>query len=137
MFLDNWGSVTDTYYTVLTATSQQEVEKRMVSYVESLGVIDNLLKQRPGGNYLLGSNFSYAECIAAPWIQRFYVTLPYFRGIVFQEEVLRNFDCLSDWMGAVCNRPSCKESKCDEEEMIAACKRYYVSYVSPKATGTL
>lgn len=135
-FLQKWDRVTDTYYSLLCATSESEVQRRKNSYIESLGAIDNLLR-RNGGSYLLGSNFSHAECISAPWIQRFYVTLPYFRGIDFEEEILSNFDCLSTWMRAVCSRPSCIDSRCPEEEMIAACKRYYVSFLSPGAIGSL
>lgn len=44
-------------------------------FVQSLGDIDDLLRQRSHGDYLLGSTFSYAECISAPWVQRFYVSL--------------------------------------------------------------
>eukprot|EP00986_Skeletonema_menzelii_P015987 scaffold13247_cov154-Skeletonema_menzelii.AAC.2 len=112
-FMDSWSHVTDTYYSVLTATSEKEVKKRKTSFIQSL------------------------ECISAPWIQRFYTTLPYFRGIDFEEDVLKSFDVLPLWMGAVCDRPSCVASKCPEEEMIAACKRYYVTFVSPGANGSL
>jgi hypothetical protein len=40
-------------------------------------------------------------------------------------------------MEAVCQRSSCRGSRCPEEEMIAACERYYVSFVSPGASGSL
>jgi len=137
LFVNSWEQVTDTYYSVLTATSEKEVKTHKTSFIQSLGVINNLLKQRNGGAFLIGSTFSYAECISAPWIQRFYVTLPYFRGIDFEEDLLNSFDLLPIWMGEVCDRPSCVESKCPEQEMIAACKRYYVSFVSPGAKGSL
>ena len=136
-FVDSWRHVTDTYYSVLTATSEKEVKKRKTSFIQSLDIINNLLKERDGGAFMLGSTFSYAECISAPWVQRFYVTLPYFRAIDFEEDILKSFDLLPLWMGAVCNRPSCVASKCPEEEMIAACKRYYVSFISPGAKGSL
>jgi len=138
LFVDKWNRVTDTYYNVLCATSEKEVQRHILSYIQSLEAIDNLLQHNNDGDYfLLGSDFSYAECISAPWVQRFYVTLPYFRGIDFEEEILSKFDHLSVWMREVCNRPSCVDSKCPEEEMIAACKRYYVSYLSPGASGSL
>jgi len=138
-FLDEWGSITDRYYSILTATSQQEVDRCVATWIQSLETIERILKQRTTGDYLLGTDFSYAECISAPWIQRFYVTLPYFRGINFHDDILlaNNFHCLSKWMNKVCNRSSCIESKCPEEEMIAACKRYYVSFISPNASGFL
>jgi len=135
-FMLQWQDVTDTYYDLLRASSQKEAEKREVAFVKSLAAIDHLLKYRPG-DFILGENFSYAECIAAPWIQRFYVTMPYFRGINFEEDILSQFEFVSSWMKAVCGRPSCVTSICPQSEMIAACKRYYVSFISPKATGTL
>ena len=138
-FLDEWGSVTDRYYSILTATSQNEVDRCVATWIQSLETIESILK-RTTGDYLLGADFSYADqCISAPWIQRFYVTLPYFRGINFQVDILlaKNFHCLSKWMNKVCNRSSCIESKCPEDEMVAACKRYYVSYISPNASGFL
>ena len=138
-FLDEWGSVTDRYYSILTATSQKEVDRCVAKWAQRLETIESILKQRTTGDYLLGTDVSYAECISAPWIQRFYVTLPYFRGINFHDDILlaNNLQCLSEWMDKVCNRPSCIESKCPEDEMIAACKRYYVSYISPNASGVL
>mmetsp|Transcript_9650 Transcript_9650/g.14883 ORF Transcript_9650/g.14883 Transcript_9650/m.14883 type:complete len:135 (-) Transcript_9650:334-738(-) len=131
-----WQDVTDTYYDLLRATSQKEVETQEAAFVKSLASIDALLHYKPG-DFILGENFSYAECIAAPWIQRFYVTLPYFRGIDFENDTLSRFKFLSSWMKAVCDRPSCVTSICPQNEMIAAGKRYYVSFLSPKATGTL
>jgi len=135
-FRSKWEDVTDTYYDLLRASSQKEVDKLEPSFIESLAAIDDLLQKRTG-TFILGDNFSYAECIAAPWIQRFYVTLPYFRGIDFEKDVLSRFDSISTWMKAVCNRPSCIASICPESEMIAACKRYYVSFVSSGAKGSL
>lgn len=141
-FLEGWSRVTDAYYDVLRAASQEEAERRTVSYVKSLGAVDDLLVGRRledgGGPFLLGHRFSYAECIAAPWIQRFYVTLPHFRGIDdFESDILwgNDLDDLSIWMRAVCERPSCAASACTEGEMIAACERYYVSFVSPGGGG--
>lgn len=139
IFLSEWDSVTDQYYSVLTATSQAQVDRRKFSYIQSLEAIEKLLKQRRTSGDFVCNNFSYAECISAPWIQRMYVTMPYFRGINFENDILlsNNLNCVSKWMKAVCNRQSCIESKCPEEEMIAACKRYYVSYISPGASGYL
>merc|ERR1711939_1275348 len=46
---------------------------------------DELLNRAP---FLLGDDFSFAECICAPWVQRFFVTLPYFRGIDFDHRII-------------------------------------------------
>lgn len=134
-FLEKWRDVETTYYDLLRVGSEPQAEARRVVFVERLSAVDALLASR--SPFLLGDDFSYAECVAAPWVQRFYVTLPYFRGIDFEGDVLRTFDSLPHWMRAVRDRESCKASICPEGEMLDAAKRYYVSYLSPGATGRL
>ena len=132
-FLARWADVETTYYDLLRASSDAQAEERRALFVDRLAAVDELLDRAP---FLLGDDFSFAECVAAPWVQRFFVTLPYFRGIDF-DDVLRAFDALPGWMRAVRDRASCRESICPEGEMIDAAKRYYVSYLSPGATGRL
>ena len=133
-FLSCWTDVETAYYDLLRASSDAQVEERRAVFVERLAAVDELLDRAP---FLLGDDFSFAECVAAPWVQRFFVTLPYFRGIDFEGDVLRAFDALPGWARAVRDRASCQESICPEGEMIDAAKRYYVSYLSPGATGRL
>ena len=132
-FLSIWADVETTYYDLLRASSDAQAEERRALFVDRLAAVDELLDRAP---FLLGDDFSFAECIAGPWVQRFFVTLPYFRGIDF-DDVLRAFDSLAAWTRAVRDRASCRESICPEGEMINAAKRYYVSYLSPGATGRL
>ena len=132
-FLSIWADVETTYYDLLRASSEAQAEERRALFVDRLAAVDKLLDRAP---FLLGDDFSFAECVAAPWVQRFFVTLPYFRGIDF-DDVLRAFDALPGWMRAVRDRASCRESICPEGEMIDAAKRYYVSYLSPGAKGCL
>lgn len=132
-FLARWEDVETTYYDLLRASSDAQAEERRALFVDRLAAVDELLDRAP---FLLGDDFSFAECISAPWVQRFFVTLPYFRGIDF-DDVLRAFDALPGWMRAVRDRASCKESICPEGEMLDAAKRYYVSYLSPGARGRL
>jgi glutathione S-transferase len=135
-FLHHWQKVTDTYYDCLRATSEREAQETEESFWKALGSLEGQFV--PGnGDFLLGTDFSVAECICAPWIQRFYVTLHYFRGLDFDFCAGSRVPRTARWMKAVCHRPSAQESKCPEEEMIAACKRYYVSYVSEDASGRL
>ena len=132
-FLARWADVETTYYDLLRASSDAQAEERRALFVDRLAAVDELLDRAP---FLLGDDFSFAECIAGPWVQRFFVTLPYFRGIDF-DDVLRAFDALPGWMRAVRDRASCRESICPEGEMLDAAKRYYVSYLSPGARGRL
>ena len=127
-FLSRWQYVTDTYYDFLRSTSQKEADKHEIHFFQSLGDIDDLLRERTGA-FILG-DFSYAECMSAPWIQRFFVTLPHFRCVDFENEILERFDFVSSWMKAVCNRQSCLASRCPDSEMIASANRYYVSFLS-------
>ena len=152
-FLERWADVETTYYDLLRASSDAQAEERRALFVDRLAAVDELLDRAP---FLLGDDFSFAECVAAPWVQRFFVTLsdsaweasrrhrlhciprrPYFRGIDFEGDVLRAFDALPGWMRAVRDRASCQESICPEGEMLDAAKRYYVSYLSPGARGRL
>ena len=152
-FLARWADVETTYYDLLRASSDAQVEERRALFVDRLAAVDELLDRAP---FLLGDNFSFAECVAAPWVQRFFVTLsgavsgssrrrrshhlprrPYFRGIDFEGDILRAFDSLAAWTRAVRDRASCQESICPEGEMLDAAKRYYVSYLSPGARGRL
>ena len=133
-FLARWADVETTYYDLLRASSDAQVEERRALFVDRLAAVDELLDRAP---FLLGDDFSFAECVAAPWVQRFFVTLPYFRGIDFEGDILRAFDSLAAWTRAVRDRASCQESICPEGEMLDAAKRYYVSYLSPGATGVV
>ena len=133
-FLSCWTDVETAYYDLLRASSDAQVEERRAVFVERLAAVDELLDRAP---FLLGDDFSFAECIAGPWVQRFFVTLPYFRGIDFEGDILCAFDSLAAWTHAVRNRASCQESICPEGEMLDAAKRYYVSYLSPGATGVV
>ena len=132
-FLSRWADVETTYYDLLRASRDAQAEERRALFVDRLAAVDELLDRAP---FLLGDDFSFAECIAGPWVQRFFVTLPYFRGIDV-DDLLRTFDALPGWMRAVRDRASCKESICPEGEMLDAAKRYYVSYLSPGAKGRL
>lgn len=136
-FLELWYPVTDSYYDLLRATSIKAAQRCETEFLRSLGCIENEL-DAADGDFLLGGVFSLAECISAPWIQRCFVTLPYFRGIdVVERMTLKRLPRTVKWMKAVCKRSSVVESKCPEDEMLAAARRYYVSFVTPGAPGHL
>jgi glutathione S-transferase len=134
-FLSRWHPVVDKYYHLLRATSTDTARKREQAFAKSLISLEEAFPEN--GDCFLGESFSLAECICAPWVQRFFVTLPYFRGIDFETKSLSKVPRVARWMKAVCLRPSVLESKCPEDEMLAAARRYYVSWVSPDAPGRL
>ena len=89
-FLSIWADVETTYYDLLRASSDAQAEERRALFVDRLAAVDELLDRAP---FLLGDDFSFAECVAAPWVQRFFVTLPYFRGIDFDESFAPSTPC--------------------------------------------
>mmetsp|Transcript_26595 Transcript_26595/g.37455 ORF Transcript_26595/g.37455 Transcript_26595/m.37455 type:complete len:151 (+) Transcript_26595:389-841(+) len=135
-FLKCWDSVVDSYYTYLCASSESSAKSGQEEFSESLVKLEEQLSG--DGHFCLGKTFSIAECIAAPWVQRFFVTLPYFRGVDFSQDVLpARCKKVARWMSAVRERPSVIASACPEDEMLEAAKKYYVSFVSPGAPGVL
>ena len=128
-FLQIWYPVVDTYYSVLTATSESSVRGSLQRFKVALSSLESVLQESKSDEFVLDS-FSVAECIAAPWVQRFFVTLPFYRNIIADELLAERTE---RWMKAVRNRPSVMASKCPEDEMLAAAERYYVSYVTPGA----
>ena len=74
--------------------------------------------------------------MAAPWVQRMLLMLPYWRNL----DILAACDAqglqrTAAWIRAVAARPSVVETCCDEAEMVAASRRYYVDYASPGSRG--
>jgi glutathione S-transferase len=130
-FLSLWETVVDDYYDLLRATSSKHALRYEKAFVQSLQSVEDQFDNN--GDFVLEDRFSLAECISAPWVQRFFETLPYFRGIDFEEGTLKTLPRTARWMKAVCERPSVKASKCPRGEMLNAAKRYYVSYWSPGA----
>jgi len=144
-FLEVWEDVVDSYYNVLTVPpSMGEVGARNTMNIleSSLGALEDALNQITevseggSGDFLLGDSFSLAECIAAPWVQRLFVTLPYFRSVDFRKTVLP-YKRTKKWMDAVRARSSVTVTKCPEDEIVAAARRYYVSYISPGSPGAM
>jgi glutathione S-transferase len=136
-FLNVWNSVTSTYYNYLTASGERSTRTNRIAFTASLKHLEPILSEHDG-DFVLGNTFSVAECMAAPWIQRFYVTLPYFRGIHIIEDIIpKECEEVAKWMEVVRKRPSVQVTACADDEMLNAARKYYVSYVSPGAPGTL
>jgi glutathione S-transferase len=136
-FLHIWDSVTKTYYNYLTASGEWSTRTARTAFSSSLKDLEPILSEQDG-DFVLGNTFSVAECIAAPWVQRFYVVLPYFRGVQIIEEIVpKECEEVAKWMEVVRKRPSVQVTACADDEMFRAARKYYVSYVSSGAPGTL
>ena len=86
--------------------------------------------------FLLGERFSHAEAVAAPWVERMLLMLPFWRGLDALLMCERSgLTATSAWMRAVAARPSVQETSAGEAEMVRASKLYYVDYASPGTQG--
>ena len=131
-FLDAWPRVERSYYAVLTATSQRDADAREDAFADSLRDLEDLLSANDDGPLLLGEAVSLAEVVAAPWVQRWGVTLPRFRRRDLERDILapRGLDRVAAWTRAVAARPAAVETAAPPSEMIAAAEKYYVTYVT-------
>ena len=83
---------------------------------------------------MLGRQFSLAECVAAPWVERMLVMLPYWRSVNLVELCRQqSLTRTASWLQAVASRPSVLSTTAGEAAMAKAATAYYVSFVSPGA----
>ena len=85
---------------------------------------------------MCGGEFSLAEAVAAPWVERMLLMLPYWRNL----EILRLLESqgltrTAAWMRAVAARPSVLATSAGEAEMVRASRLYYVTHASPGSRG--
>lgn len=130
-FLVAWPDVEAAYYRVLTAPSQTAADAAAEAFVDELRNLDALLPP-DGGPFLLGGDFSLAECVAAPWVQRWAVTLPKYRRLDAERDLFEpnGLDRLAAWARAVRARPSAVATAAPDAEMLAAAERYYVTFTT-------
>lgn len=88
-----------------------------------LRAMDQFLDDTPGeGPFLFGAEFSYAEAAAAPFAQRMAIVLPGVRPAhdprawIAEDGLSR----LSDWLDAVCDRPSCTDTLPPAAELVTS-----------------
>ena len=130
-FLKAFETANQGYYSFLSASNEDEVVKGRDAFCQSLqGLNDALGDGRP---FLLGDTFSIAESMTAPWVHRFQVAIPYFRGVELEDlDVPEN---ISRWMKAVFDRPSVQSTSCSNEKLLKSTAGYFVNYITPGAPG--
>ena len=135
-FVRHWTNRCEpAYYNVLKADSEFQASAALSGLLETLSQVNEQL-QVTRDAFLLGSQFSHAECVAAPWVQRMLLMLPYWRNMdILDECEQRGLSCTARWLRAVAARPSVIETACEEAEMVRASKLYYVDYASPGSPG--
>lgn len=140
-FIHHWtASVEPAYYGVLRASSEAQVQLAVASFLHTLAPVEERLPARSEDGaddcFLLGAQFSLAEAVAAPWVERMLLMLPYWRGIDTLELCARHgLPKTTAWMRAVAARPSVKKTSAGTEEMARAARRYFVDYATPGTPG--
>jgi glutathione S-transferase len=122
---------------VLRSEAGSEEEAQAVSKLRAnLKAMDAFLRETKRGDgggvgaheepYLLGADFSYAECATAPFAQRLKYLLPGLRPNLGRVEAWLEADgCthMAAWLEAVCSRPSCVDSLPPPSELIESWAR--------------
>lgn len=147
LFIELCGS-TFSYFPLLRAkgnNNQKEYDANLQQLKDGLVNTDAFLKrfspQNKGddndGPFLLGNQFSLAECTVAPFVQRSCVILPAFTGggggennnigneVIDPIEIcnILGLDRLKSWIEAVCSRPSVQISSVPANDMIESTSR--------------
>lgn len=146
-FIDLWvGQVEKAYYDLLRASSEPDAQRLRFPLLQALSEVENRLVVRQGfgpddsatyGPFLC-DDFSLAEVVAAPWVERMLEMLPHWRGLDLPLLLQQNgLERTRKWMLAIAARPSVTESSAGVEEMARASRRYFVEHVSPGAPGVL
>ena len=128
-FLPAFEDVIQGYYKYLTASSKDEEEMGKLAFCKALKNLETEIE----GPFCLGESFSVAECYAAPWVHRFDVVVPYFRGAQLQDLIVTDSK-VAQWMQAVLQRPSVQSTNVPSSSLLQSTRNHFVKYVTP---GTL
>jgi len=131
-FLPAFENVIQGYYSYLTATSEAESESGKRAFCEALRRLEAEIQ----GPFCLGDQFSIAECYAAPWVHRFSVVVPHFRGVRLRDLIPSDCPKVAEWMGAVAERPSVQTTNGPEDYLLKSTKNYFVKYITPGAPAS-
>jgi len=109
MFLEHFGKMSP--FALVMGNSQEVLRQRLQDFVKGMKVVERCMqlykKKDAEGDFLLGADFSYAECMAAPILVRGESWLKAHHGVdVRKLAVDLGLTHLSKWMEAVLARPS-------------------------------
>lgn len=132
LFIELCGS-TFSYFPLLRAKGDVEFNAALKTLENSFVSTDAFLKRsNQDGPFLLGDQFTLAECTVAPFVQRCCTILPAFTGkeknsqkLVDPLEICNRLglDRLKLWIEAVCSRPSVKASGVPSDDIIESTSR--------------
>jgi len=124
LFSELCGSTFSSYFPFLKAGD--DFNDILETFKKGLTEADAFLEtSNPDGPFILGDQFTLAECTLAPFVQRLCVILPHFTGKNGMPKVdpLKLCDDLDlkrvkQWIEAVCSRPSVVATGVPNEQLI-------------------
>jgi glutathione S-transferase len=109
-------------FSLLRATTKAEVEEAKQKLIDGLKYLEHFMQkyalpEEPG--YFLGSEYSYAETVTTPFVRRAVLALPPYRSVDLLSIVdTENLPRLKQWMKAVLDRKSNKETGPSDEDVV-------------------
>jgi glutathione S-transferase len=116
-------------YKALGASTQEEVDEAIKGFLNGYKILDGFLKDHgeAGGDFLLGSEFSYAEAATLPFSYRAFLTIPAFRNVDLWKLLEDNsLQRVTKWLKAGFARPSVKETLAPDEVTLNLFKARFV-----------
>ncbi|KAK9838897.1 hypothetical protein WJX74_005465 [Apatococcus lobatus] len=108
-------------FTVLRADTRESLAEAHKQFDKNLKKLDDYIKANgkdDGGDYFLGSRYSYAEVLTTPFLRRAAVILPHLKEYSPVEAAERlGLDRLSRWYKAALARPSSQQSGPSDEQL--------------------
>lgn len=116
MFNDSFGKMSP--FGLIMGATPEALQKKLQEMASGMRIVDRCLQQykkrNATGDFLMGSDFSQAECMAAPILVRAVAWLKGIRNVdLIQLAQDLGLAHLSAWMSAVLSRPSVKETTPD------------------------
>jgi len=113
-FIDNLGRHgVGGVHKCLQASNVRELKEAIKQTIKGLTRMNDVLKEKAldGGPFTEGPDFSFVECIAAPWLLRMYIALPHWRKVDPLELADdAGLDRVAQWFRAMLERPSVKST---------------------------
>lgn len=123
IFIEAFNSTISTsFMSLFRPATAESVAADNEKFTSGLRIVDTCLKmhgKQDGGAYFLGREFSIADVCTLTIMQRMLLVMPEFRGVdVWKLMKDEKMDRLVQWTEAVTERPSAKETKPDDVELI-------------------
>lgn len=129
MFNDAFGSMG--WFKLIMGKNEDALRTALVDLARGMRKVERVLNiyGKPGGDFLLGPDYSLAECMAAPLLIRGERYLRAFRDVDMKELAVElDLPRLGRWISAVLERPSTTSTSVDEVTMVSNVKEKHPAW---------